>query len=116
MYPELHFLFIGDGVDKEKMRIILDEKKYNNMTLLKPIPRENVKDYLSIIDYGLVPLRNNEVYHKVIPSKIFENSKFLMIEPQKSKSDYKSFSQDFNREIIAFNYLEALKKLNHGNN
>jgi glycosyltransferase involved in cell wall biosynthesis len=155
LYPELHFLFIGDGVDKEKMRIILDEKKYNNMTLLKPIPRENVKDYLSIIDYGLVPLRNNEVYHKVIPSKIFELAAMkipillgvegevleiiykykiglafkpenkgdfiekigILLKDEKSlKSDYKSFSQDFNREIIAFNYLEALKKLNHGNN
>jgi len=71
-YPLIHLLFIGDGADRFEMESILKDNNFKNVTILPPIPKKEVNIYLAAIDYGLVPLRNNEVYHKVIPSKIFE--------------------------------------------
>jgi len=71
-FPKIHFLFIGDGADKETMIKIVEDKKLQNVSILAPIPKKLVNQYLGIIDFGLVPLRDNKVYHKVIPSKIFE--------------------------------------------
>jgi len=71
-YPSIHLLFIGDGADREEMVKKVIANNIKNITILPPIPKNEVNKYLSAIDFGLVPLRNNPVYHKVIPSKIFE--------------------------------------------
>lgn len=73
--PEIHFLFIGDGAEKEKiMRIANENNINNNATFLDPVPKAEVGDYLSIIDAGLVPLKKSDTFKTVIPSKIFESA------------------------------------------
>ncbi len=70
----VHFLFIGDGSEKDKLLKLAEKINLKNITFLDPISKELVPDYLSIIDISLVPLVKADNYKQVIPSKIFESS------------------------------------------
>ncbi len=70
--PGIHFLFIGDGADKEEVVALAKKLDLKNITFLPIIPKEKVPQYLSIIDVSLVPLKKSDTFKTVIPSKIFE--------------------------------------------
>ncbi len=71
---EIHFLFIGDGAQKEMIVALAETLALRNITFLDPISKEQVPKYLSIIDVSLAPLKKSETFKSVIPSKIFEAS------------------------------------------
>ncbi|MGK2864632.1 MAG: glycosyltransferase family 4 protein, partial [Chitinophagaceae bacterium] len=71
---EIHFLFIGDGAEKNNLRTLKEELQLHNVTMLDAIPKDMVAQYLSIVDVALVNLRKAETFMNVIPSKIFENA------------------------------------------
>lgn len=70
--PEYHFLFIGDGAEKEKLMGYAKKRNMQNVTFIDSIPKEDVPNYLSSIDVSLVPLKKANTFKTVIPSKIFE--------------------------------------------
>ncbi len=70
----IHFLFVGDGSMKSKIIEIASELSLKNITFIKPIVKEEVPRYLSIIDVSLAPLIKSDTFKTVIPSKIFEAS------------------------------------------
>ena len=70
----IHFLFIGDGAMKKTIVGIADNLKLKNITFLDPISKEEVPKYLSICDVSLAPLKKEDNFKSVIPSKIFEAS------------------------------------------
>jgi len=72
--PSIHFLFIGDGAMKTRLEWQHKEMGLSNVTMLPPVPREEMPKYLSIVDAALVPLRRVDTFKTVIPSKIFENA------------------------------------------
>lgn len=74
---EIHFLFIGDGAMKKTIVNIADNLKLTNVTFLDPITKEEVPKYLSICDISLAPLKKEDNFKFVIPSKIFEASAML---------------------------------------
>jgi glycosyltransferase involved in cell wall biosynthesis len=69
---EFHFLFIGDGAEKENLVAQAKEKNIKNVTFVDPVPKEQVPDYLASVDVSLVPLKKSDTFKTVIPSKIFE--------------------------------------------
>jgi len=69
---EIHFLFIGDGAVKEKVVTLSNDLELKNITFLDSISKEMVPLYLSICDVSLAPLKMNDNFKTVIPSKIFE--------------------------------------------
>jgi glycosyltransferase involved in cell wall biosynthesis len=73
----LHFLFIGDGSEKQKL--VKQAKKLDliNVTFLDSVPKDQVPEYLSIIDISLVPLKKSDNFKTVIPSKIFESAAMM---------------------------------------
>lgn len=71
-FEGVHFLFIGDGAEKEKVQAIAKSKQLNNVTFLDPIPKEQIPDYLGLTDASLIPLKKSDTFKTVIPSKIFE--------------------------------------------
>jgi glycosyltransferase involved in cell wall biosynthesis len=71
---DIHFLFIGDGAMKEKVLEIANNLKVKNATFLNPIKKEEVPEYLNICDVSLAPLKKEDNFKTVIPSKIFEAS------------------------------------------
>lgn len=70
----IHFLFIGDGAMKKTIIEIASYLKLQNITFLESIKKEDVPKYLSICDISLAPLKKEDNFRTVIPSKIFEAS------------------------------------------
>lgn len=72
--PDIHFLFIGDGAMKKTVVTLANELKLSNVTFLAPVSKDEVPEYLSICDISLAPLKKEDNFKTVIPSKIFEAS------------------------------------------
>ncbi len=70
----VHFLFIGGGAEKEKLRHQVAEQGLINVTMLDSVPKAEIARYISVTDVALVPLRRSDTFKTVIPSKIFENA------------------------------------------
>ena len=70
----LHFLFVGDGAIKEEIVELANTLNLTNITFLDSISKDEVPNYLSICDISLAPLKKNDNFKTVIPSKIFEAS------------------------------------------
>lgn len=70
----IHFLFIGDGAFKGRLLKKLEDDKIINVTMLDPVNRDEIHEYLSIINVSLIPLKKSDTFKSVIPSKIFENA------------------------------------------
>ena len=71
---DFFFLFVGDGSERKSLIQYAESNKIENVLFLPQIPKEQMPDYLSIIDIGLVPLKKSELFKTVLPSKIFENA------------------------------------------
>jgi len=72
--PDIHFLFIGAGAERENLEAIIKKAKPLNVSMYGMIPKDQVPDYLSIVDVSLINLRKSENFKTVLPSKIFESS------------------------------------------
>ena len=68
----INFLLIGSGPEE---RILKDYSKQNNIKNVKfigQVPKNNISDYMSLADCGIIPLKNIPVFETTIPSKIFD--------------------------------------------
>jgi glycosyltransferase involved in cell wall biosynthesis len=70
----IHFLFIGDGAMKLRIVELAKSLALKNTTFLDSIAKEEVPRYLAICDVSLAPLKKEDNFKTVIPSKIFEAS------------------------------------------
>ncbi|VAW11889.1 Glycosyl transferase, group 1 [hydrothermal vent metagenome] len=68
----IHFLFLGTGAEKENLLKQKETLGLKNVTLLPPVEKKQVKEYISILDVGLVNLKKSDTFKSVLPSKIFE--------------------------------------------
>lgn len=71
-YPEITFLFVGDGAEKRKLVDLVKDLDVNNVKFLPVQPEEKVPYLIRYSDICLVPLRDKPVFETVIPSKMFE--------------------------------------------
>ncbi len=71
---DIHFLFIGDGAMKREIVKISEKLQLKNILFLNSVSKDEVPKYLSIIDISLAPLKKDDNFKTVIPSKIFEAS------------------------------------------
>lgn len=69
-----HFLFIGEGAEKEYVIKLSQELGLENTTFIDPVAKSEIRRYLSVVDVSLVPLRKSKTFESVIPSKIFESA------------------------------------------
>lgn len=72
--PGYHFLFLGNGAEKDNLKALVDELGCGNVTMLDSVPKAEVARYISLLDVALINLRKSELFTTVIPSKIFENA------------------------------------------
>ena len=70
---KLHFLFIGDGAQKQDLVNYSKSLEIKNFTFLESVSKSRVYDYINLSDYSLVNLKKSKEFKNVIPSKIFEN-------------------------------------------
>ena len=69
---KVHFLFVGSGAAKEGLLQLNKELGLTNTTFLDPVPKAEVKRYISILDMGLVNLIDSPVFLGALPSKMNE--------------------------------------------
>ena len=70
--PQAHFLFIGEGAEKENLLKQAKDLNLDNVTFMPFVSKHEVVRYLSLMDVALVNLRKSDTFKTVIPSKIFE--------------------------------------------
>jgi len=70
---DLHFLFIGDGAEKQNLIEYSKTLYSKNFTFLDSVKKSEIPLYIEISDYSLVNLKKSDEFKNVIPSKIFEN-------------------------------------------
>jgi hypothetical protein len=71
---KIHFLFIGDGAEKEYLKRKVSNEKITNVTMLESVSKDEIKNYISVLDISIINLKKSELFKTVIPSKIFENA------------------------------------------
>lgn len=59
---DIHFLFVGDGPDKENLIKQADEKSLDNISFLPAVKKEEIPSILRKADAGIIALRDAEVY------------------------------------------------------
>ena len=70
--PDVHFLFVGEGAEKEALVQRAREMNLANVSFHPAQPRDRVADLYRLADVCLVPLRNIPLFRTFIPSKMFE--------------------------------------------
>lgn len=68
----IHFIFLGDGAEKQKLKKQASELNLTNVTFIDSVLKAEVNRYWSILDISIVHLRKTDLFQTVIPSKIFE--------------------------------------------
>jgi glycosyltransferase involved in cell wall biosynthesis len=68
------FMFVGDGADKTACIELSSSLGLTNIVFVDQVTKDETLDYLSMFDISLIPLRKDQVYLDVLPSKIFENA------------------------------------------
>ena len=68
-----HFLFIGDGAEKQKLLDYSKTVHSDNFTFLNSVAKSEIPLYTDISNYAIVNLIKSNEFKNVIPSKIFEN-------------------------------------------
>jgi colanic acid biosynthesis glycosyl transferase WcaI len=70
--PNIVFLLIGEGAEKEQLVALARERRLTNLQFVDQQPREKIPAYIRASDVCLVPLRKTELFKTVIPSKMLE--------------------------------------------
>jgi glycosyltransferase involved in cell wall biosynthesis len=70
-HPDIHFLFVGDGPEREKLHRLKEELNLPNVTFYGAVTLAQMPTIFSITDFSIVPLRNIELFKGARPSKIF---------------------------------------------
>lgn len=73
-HPDIVFMFVGDGANKVKLLEKARNEEITNAIFVDSVSKNEVLDYLNLMDIALVNLIKNETFLTVIPSKIFEAS------------------------------------------
>jgi len=70
--PDVLFLLIGEGADKDRIKCQAAHRGLKNVIFLDEQPREQIPDFISASDVCLVPLKRTELFKTVIPTKLLE--------------------------------------------
>lgn len=70
--PEVVFLLVGEGAEKEKIRALIASKKASNVVVLEQQPRQQIPGLINACDACMVMLRKSEVFQTVLPTKMLE--------------------------------------------
>ncbi len=73
-FPNYTFLFIGEGSEKNKLIKLAKSINATNCIFFDSVPKDKIREYLSIIDYAIINLKKSDTFKSVIPSKIFESA------------------------------------------
>jgi colanic acid biosynthesis glycosyl transferase WcaI len=68
--PQVRFVFLGGGVEVDKLKHIAESKQLNNVIFLPKVPIEEVGLLLQQADVLLVHLKDDPIFQRYMPSKV----------------------------------------------
>jgi glycosyltransferase involved in cell wall biosynthesis len=69
--PSLHFLFVGEGPEKQKLIALAAQLQLSNVTFHDQVPLDAMPAFVSICDMAVVTLRKSRVMAGARPAKAF---------------------------------------------
>jgi glycosyltransferase involved in cell wall biosynthesis len=69
---KVHFVFVGAGADKPKLKQMAQDLGLTNITFHDPVTKAEMNDFYALSDVCLIPLRDIPLFDTFIPSKMFE--------------------------------------------
>jgi glycosyltransferase involved in cell wall biosynthesis len=70
--PEVAFLMLGEGADKERIVELARHRNLNNLRFVDQQPREKIPGYICASDACMVLLKKTDLFKTVIPTKMLE--------------------------------------------
>jgi glycosyltransferase involved in cell wall biosynthesis len=70
--PNILFLLVGEGAEKEQLVSLVRTRGLTNLRFVNQQSREQIPACICASDACLVPLKKNEIFRTVIPSKMLE--------------------------------------------
>jgi glycosyltransferase involved in cell wall biosynthesis len=70
--PHIAFLMVGDGAERTRLVEAAATRKLANVHILGQRPKADMPGIWSATDASLILLKRSDLFHKVIPSKMFE--------------------------------------------
>lgn len=71
--PDIKFVLLGSGPDKDRLVEIKEAKKLDNVYFFDEVPKSKMQEIIMETDATIVPLKRLDLFKGAIPSKIFEN-------------------------------------------
>ena len=71
-FPDIRFLFVGEGADKDRLISLVSDLKLTNVHFLLQQPRQKIPSIICASDVCLVLLKKASVFETVIPTKMLE--------------------------------------------
>ena len=72
LQPEVTYLLVGDGADRERLLAERDRRDLRNVVMRPSVDKARVPGLYAAADVCLVPLRDVPVFSAFVPSKLFE--------------------------------------------
>ena len=69
----LKFFFVGDGSEKERLQKIATKSEIGNLIFLPPIPKKNLPDLLSVMDFSYISFLHIPELFTSSPNKLFDS-------------------------------------------
>src|SRR6185436_3810055 len=71
--PEVKFVLLGSGPEKEKLILLKQQMQLNNVVFIDGVSKIEMRGVLKEVNAAVIPLRKLDLFLGDIPSKIFEN-------------------------------------------
>lgn len=71
-YENIHFKIIGTGIQKDKVKELIEHYQIDNVSLYDPMPKEDVIKEISKADVAIAHLRGDSAFDLVIPGKMID--------------------------------------------
>jgi len=72
LQPEVSYLLVGDGADRERLLQERERRGLHNVIMRPSVPKAEVPGVYAAADACLVPLRDVPIFETFVPSKLFE--------------------------------------------
>jgi glycosyltransferase involved in cell wall biosynthesis len=70
--PDITYLLVGDGADRDRLVAERDRRKLSNVIMRPSVAKADVPGLYAAADVCLVPLRDVPLFQAFVPSKLFE--------------------------------------------
>jgi glycosyltransferase involved in cell wall biosynthesis len=70
--PDVNFLLVGDGADRDRLVAERDRRRLDNVLMRPSVDKADVPGLYAAADACLVPLRDVPIFETFVPSKLFE--------------------------------------------